>query len=211
MENGTLLAAVVQRLIAAGSADRVRLGGLKEERRAVIGGGLSILRAVFELLQVEKMQPARGALRQGLLYDLVEREPGEPDIRAATVQRMGLRFGVQPAQADRVAKVACQLLAELRPATVYGTGTPRLQRELQWAAQLHEIGSRISHSDCHKHGAYILDNADVPGFARTELHRLGLLVLGHRGKLRKIEADLSDGAFVHQLLSLRLAVITCVH
>ena len=82
-------------------------------------------------------------------------------------------------------------------------------RKLRWAAQLHEIGSHISHSDYHKHGAYILDNADATGFALAELHRLSLLVLGHRGKLRKLEADLSDVVLVQQLLALRLAIILC--
>ena len=85
----------------------------------------------------------------------------------------------------------------------------RHERKLGWAAQLHEIGSLISHSDYHKHGAYILDNADALGFALPELHRLGLLVLGHRGKLRKLDADFEDELFVHQLLCLRLAVILC--
>jgi exopolyphosphatase/guanosine-5'-triphosphate,3'-diphosphate pyrophosphatase len=85
----------------------------------------------------------------------------------------------------------------------------RLQRKLEWAAQLHEIGSQISHSDYHKHGAYILDNTDLPGFTLDELHRLSQLVLGHRGKLRKLEADFEDRGFVQQLLCLRLAVILC--
>ncbi len=85
----------------------------------------------------------------------------------------------------------------------------RFQRKLDWAALLHEIGSHISHSDYHKHGAYILDNADAPGFTLQELHRLSLLVLGHRGKLRKLEADFEDEVFVLQLLCLRLAVILC--
>jgi exopolyphosphatase/guanosine-5'-triphosphate,3'-diphosphate pyrophosphatase len=84
-----------------------------------------------------------------------------------------------------------------------------LCRKLQWAAQLHEIGQIISHSDYHKHGAYILDHADVTGFAVPELHRLGQLVLGHRGKLRKLEIDLEDIDFCRQLISLRLAVILC--
>ena len=84
-----------------------------------------------------------------------------------------------------------------------------LQRKLRWAAQLHEIGSHISHTYYHKHGAYILENADAPGFALPELHRLSLLVLGHRGKLRKLEADFEDRAFVQQLLCLRVAVILC--
>jgi exopolyphosphatase/guanosine-5'-triphosphate,3'-diphosphate pyrophosphatase len=128
-------------------------------------------------------------------------------MRARTVQRLASQFGVEPAQAERVRRVACQLLRQLRPAA---PELERLERELQWAAQLHEIGSRISHSDYHKHGAYILDNADAPGFSHDELHRLSVLVLGHRGKLRKLEGlDLDEPDFVQQLLCLRLAVILC--
>ncbi len=85
----------------------------------------------------------------------------------------------------------------------------RSTRKLHWAAQLHEIGSHISHSDYHKHGAYILDNADAMGFSQAELHRLSLLVLGQRGKLRKLDADFDDELFVLQLMALRLAIILC--
>jgi exopolyphosphatase/guanosine-5'-triphosphate,3'-diphosphate pyrophosphatase len=82
-------------------------------------------------------------------------------------------------------------------------------RKVHWAAQLHEVGMRISHSDYHKHGAYILDNTDLPGFTIDELHRLSQLVLGHRGKLRKLETELLDPLFVQQLMALRLSVILC--
>ena len=81
--------------------------------------------------------------------------------------------------------------------------------QLDWAAQLHEIGVQVSHSDYHKHGAYILDNTDLPGFTLDELHRLSQLVLGHRGKLRKLESEMQDNSFVQQLMALRLAVILC--
>ncbi|HSV79645.1 MAG TPA: exopolyphosphatase, partial [Ramlibacter sp.] len=121
---------------------------------------------------------------------------------------LATKFGVDAGQAQRVGKVACQLLRQLR-AGESAAEVARHERKLGWAAQLHEVGSAISHSDYHKHGAYILDNADAPGFAQPELHRLGLLVLGHRGKLRKLEADFEDALFVHQLLCLRLAVILC--
>jgi exopolyphosphatase/guanosine-5'-triphosphate,3'-diphosphate pyrophosphatase len=199
---------LLDRLLAARSADRVRLEGLKEDRRAVIGGGLSVLRAVFDLLGINEMQAAQGALRHGVLYDLLDREQGTTDIRSTTVQRLSTKFDVDAAQAQRVGKVATTLLRGLRAGDAPAE-LERAQRKLLWAAQLHEIGSLISHSDYHKHGAYILDNADAPGFALPELHRLSLLVLGHRGKLRKLEADFEDSAFVHQLLALRLAVILC--
>ena len=154
------------------------------------------------------MQAALGALRHGVLHDMLDREQGETDLRSTSVARLAARFDVDTAQAERVSKVARQLFLMVTNRLKMLDSERRL-RKLQWAAQLHEIGSQISHSDYHKHGAYILDNADAPGFAQPELHRLGLLVLGHRGKLRKLEVDLDDPAFVMQLLCLRMAVILC--
>lgn len=194
-----------ERLLKAQSADRLRLAGMKDDRRAVIGGGLSVLRAVFELLGMDQMQAAQGALRHGVLYDLLERDESDSDARDASVRRLSAKFGVDAAQALRVAAVAGQLFGQMRARDE----SARHARKLAWAAQLHEIGILISHSDYHKHGAYVLDNADAPGFAQPELHRLGLLVLGHRGKLRKLDADFEDTVFVQQLMALRLAVILC--
>jgi len=150
------------------------------------------------------MEPAGGGLRHGLLYDLIDREHVESDVRVATIDRLAIRFDVDRKQARRVAQAAVQLLQQLGPAS-----NQDADRQLAWAAQLHEVGIQISHSDYHKHGAYILDNTDAAGFSQQELHRLGLLVLGHRGKLRKLEADFNDEVFVEQLLCLRLAVILC--
>ena len=193
-----------ERLLRAQSADRIRMDGLKEERRAVIGGGISVLRAVFDLLNIEQMQVAQGALRQGALYDLLDREQPGTDLRTSTVHGLMQRFAVDTEHADRVARTACALFDQAAPA-----GSERASRKLDWAARLHEIGCHISHSDYHRHGAYILDNTDASGFAVPELHRLGLLVLGQRGKVRKLDADLQDPVFALQLLSIRLAVALC--
>ncbi len=197
-----------QQLLSARSADKLRMDGLKDDRRAVIGGGASVLLAVFDLLQIEQMHAAQGALRHGVLYDLLDREHGETDIRSTTVQRLAAKFETDPAQAERVGRVACELLRQVLERDG-AADLARHRRKLGWAAQLHEIGGLISHTDYHKHGAYILDNADAPGFALPELHRLSLLVLGHRGKLRKLDTHLEDELFVHQLLCLRIAVILC--
>lgn len=199
---------LLDRLLKAQSADRLKLDGMKDDRRAVIGGGISVLRAVFDLLGITQMQAAQGALRHGVLYDLLDREQDTTDLRSTTVQRLARKFEVDAAQAHRVRKTA-QTMFQQASAALTPLELARFQRKLDWAAQLHEIGSHISHSDYHKHGAYILDNADAPGFSLPELHRLSLLVLGHRGKLRKLEADFEDQVFVQQLLCLRLAVILC--
>ncbi len=192
------------KMLRAQSADRLRMDGLKEERRAVIGGGISVLRAVFELLAIDRMQVAQGALRQGALYDLLDREQPGTDLRNTTVNGLMHRFGVDMEHAQRVARTACTLFDQAAPA-----GSERASRKLDWAARLHEIGCIVSHSDHHRHGGYILDNTDAAGFALPELHRLGVLVQGQRGKVRKLEGDLEDPVFVLQLLCLRLAVALC--
>ncbi len=204
------LAWLKERLLKAQKLDNLRLDGVKEDRRPVIGGGLAVLQAVFDLLQINEMHAAQGALRHGALYDLIDRE-GTHDVRSSMVDSLAQRFGVDKLQADRVSKTAQAVLTSLMGDAVgdHEGDRQRLFKKLHWACQVHETGMRISHSDYHKHGAYILDNTDLPGFTLDELHRLSQLVLGHRGKLRKLESELEDSTFVQQLTALRLAVILC--
>lgn len=193
-----------EQLVRARHVDRVRLEGLKDDRRAVIGGGVSIVRAIFDLLNIDRMTVAQGALRQGALYDLLDREQPETDLRTESVRALMRRFAVDHSHAERVAQLACRLFKDAAPEV------ERATRKLDWAARLHEIGCRISHSEYHHHSAYILDNTDAAGFALAELHRLSRLVLGHRGKVRKLQdAELDDPVFALQLMCLRVAVALC--
>jgi exopolyphosphatase/guanosine-5'-triphosphate,3'-diphosphate pyrophosphatase len=196
---------LLEKLLKSQKAEQLRLEGLREDRRPVIGGGLAVLRAVFELLQIQEMQAAQGALRHGALFDLIDRQSPGADVRTQMIGWLTQRFGVDALQAERVSRTAQALLAPM----LGRADAERHLRKLRWAAQLHEVGMRISHSDYHKHGAYILENTDLPGFTIDELHRLGLLVLGHRGKLKKLDDALEDPLFVLQLMALRLAVILC--
>ncbi|VWX63629.1 Exopolyphosphatase [Burkholderiales bacterium 8X] len=203
---------LLDRLLKAGSADKLRIEGMREDRKPVIGGGVSVLRAIFDLLEIDRMQVAQGALRHGVLYELLERDDQVADLRVGTVAGLAARFSVDSSQARRVADTAATLFVQLEPGARGASTTThagRALRKLSWAATLHEIGSQISHSEYHKHGAYVLDHADAPGFASNDMHWLSQLVLGHRGKLRKLEAALDDGDFVTQLFVLRLAVILC--
>ena len=197
------------KLIKAGHVDTFKLEGVKEDRKPVIGGGLSILYALFDLLGIEEMHTAQGALRQGVLQDLLGRieNHDNTDLRGTMVTALASRFAVDLAQADRVKRTALWLFQNLQPnLNKKASRLIQLENKLSWAAQLLEIGTRISHSDFHKHGAYILDNADLTGFSMPELHRLSQLILGHRGKLKKLEPELRDHEFVCQLISLRLAM-----
>ena len=202
---------LLEKLISAQSADRVKMPGMREDRKAVIGGGLSITRALFSLLGIKALHPTDGGLRHGLLCELRGNTGTTSDLRLKTVLRLASKFGVDRNHGARVGQVAASLFGQLAHAnkTLPDDASGRSIRKIKWAAELHEIGSHISHSDYHKHGAYILDNADAMGFSLPELHRLSLLVLGHRGKLRKLEADLSNDDLRAQLLALRLAVILC--
>ena len=202
---------ILERLVTAQSIDRLRINGMREDRKAIIGGGVSVMRAVFSLLNIKTMHLATGGLRHGLICDILGTSGNDGDLRTKSVQRLASKFSVDTTHGKRVSSVATQLFRQLVPATTppLALEDDRLLRKLTWAAELHEIGSHISHSDYHKHGAYILANADVMGFSISELQRLSLLVLGHRGKLRKIETSLGDEELVMQLLALRVAVLLC--
>lgn len=196
------------KLIAAQSADRLRLEGLRDDRRPIIGGGLSVIRAVFDLLGIDTMRIAPGGLRHGLLCDMMGPHTGLDDLQTRSINRLATKFNVDRVHGERVGRVACALL-ELLLTDQSEQERQRMLRKLGWAGLLHEIGVHISHSDSHKHGAYILANADAMGFSLSEMHRLSLLVLGHKGKLRKIEASIGERDLVLQLLALRLSVILC--
>lgn len=200
-------------LIKAKSIDKIELAGLKEDRKAVIAGGLSVLIGIFDLLKLETLVVAKGALRHGLLYDMRQDAAASKDLRDASINHLIERFGVNKNHATNVAKVALSFLNLLAANIVENEegsqNLHKLKQKLGWAALCHEVGSAISHSESQKHGAYIVDNTELMGFSQSELHRLSLLVLGHCGKLKKLDADFSDEGFIYQLISLRLAVIFC--
>lgn len=200
---------LLEKLLKAQKPEHLRLEGIKEDRRPVIGGGLAVLRAVFDLLSIDEMRPAQGALRQGALFDLLNRENPNTDVRTRMIEWLAVHFGSDRVQAQRVSATALQLFDQIAEGLGDDSSLQRARRKLQWAAQVHEIGMQISHTDYHKHGAYILENTDLLGFTVHELRRLGLLVLGHRGKLRKLNDPLDDRLFAAQLLVLRLAVLLC--
>lgn len=195
------LARLRRALLKAGDCRKLDLPGLKEERRAVIPGGLAIMSAVFAELGVERMTVASGALREGVLYDLLGRSRRR-DMREVTVAQLMRRYHVDPAQARRVEELSAALLSQLLP------GEDASARQLlAWAARLHEIGISIAHSGYHKHGAYILEHADMPGFSKREQQHLGLLVRAQRGTLTKVRALVSEDREWMLILALRLAVI----
>jgi exopolyphosphatase / guanosine-5'-triphosphate,3'-diphosphate pyrophosphatase len=169
------------RLLAAGSVERHDLPGLSAQRAPVYPGGLAVLTEVFEALGIEVMQPAEGALREGLLWDLVGRLTDE-DARDRSVRGFQQRFHVELAQAERVEATALDLLGRL--AGSWSLQDPECADLLSWAARLHEVGLDIAHAQHQLHGAYLLRNADLAGFSVDQQRRLAALVGAHRRKIR---------------------------
>jgi exopolyphosphatase / guanosine-5'-triphosphate,3'-diphosphate pyrophosphatase len=203
----------MERCLEAGSIDRINLPGLKPERRAVLPGGLAILYTLATHFDIAALWPAKGALRQGVIVDLHDRRQAVlhrhgGDIRDQTVAALQQRFGVDAAQAERVRTVALALYDGLRPA-LGERSDDDARRELAWACALHEIGQMVSHHDHHRHSAYLLSYVDAAGFSQSQQRRLGDLVLGQRGGLRKLEDALAQPRFAWQVLCLRLAAIKC--
>ena len=199
----------IERCLEAGHVDRLQLTGLKPERRPVLPGGLAILYTLAANYGIATLWPAKGALRQGVIVDLHERlearhraRPG--DMRDASVHELQRRFGVDTAQARRVQGVALELFDSVMP-----DADAEIRRELGWACELHEIGLMVSHHDHHRHSAYLLAHVDAPGFSQSQQRRIGELVLGQRGGLRKVESSLTSDVLAWQVLCLRLAVIKC--
>lgn len=197
---------LIKVVIAAENVARLTLPGLKAERAAQIAGGLAILEAVFDSLGIDRMETSNGALREGVLYDLLGRIRHE-DVREPTVAAMMLRYHVEKSQADRVEQTALDMQEQTAGAWQIEGEAPR--QFLQWAARLHEIGLSVSWSGYHKHSAYLVEHAEMPGFSRDDQRFLAAILLGHRRKLsRESFAELAGERWtlaMHLCVLLRLA------
>src|SRR5918999_1675347 len=189
-------------LIKHEKADPDRIAGLRANRAPVLSGGLAIMIAAFDALGLESMKVSEGALRHGVLYDLLGRVQHR-DMREATVAQFMRRYHIDAAHAERVRALALTIYDALTPDTDREDDPDRVM--LEWAARLAEIGLSIAHAAYHKHSAYVLSNADMPGFSRMEQARLARLVLAHRGKLGKGQDAGFEGPDWKLVFALRIA------
>ena len=166
-------------LIEAGHVDNLSLPGLGDDRLPVYAGGLAVLIAAFESLEIDEMMVSDGALREGLLFDMLGRIRHE-DVRDRSIDELSNRFQIDIAHAERVQRTALILFDQVADAWQL----PKKERALlSWAAGLHEVGLIITHSKHHYQGAYILKYAFMPGFSRREQIWIATLVKTHRRKL----------------------------
>jgi exopolyphosphatase/guanosine-5'-triphosphate,3'-diphosphate pyrophosphatase len=171
---------LAERVIAAGHVDDLDLEDVDSERAPVFPAGLAILLELVENLGIDRVRVAEGAMREGLLYDLMGRFTDE-DARVRSIRAMEQRYHVDTAQADRVEAAAVALLEQAE--SDWGLEDPLAESMLRWAARMHETGLDIAHSRYHRHSAYLMQHADMPGFPREEQLLLAALVDGQRRQL----------------------------
>ncbi|HET9664514.1 MAG TPA: Ppx/GppA phosphatase family protein, partial [Burkholderiales bacterium] len=191
-------------LLKAGDMGKVELAGLRPDRVPVLPGGVAIMGAVLSELRIEAMVAAAGAMREGVLFDMLGRFHHK-DMRDITVAQFMQRYHVDAPQARRVGTLAMKLYDKLAGADADET----VPRYLAWAAKLHEIGISVAYSGYHRHSAYIIGNAEMPGFSRDEQTRLAALILAHRRSLKKIAGQIEGRVEWTAVLALRLAALLC--
>ena len=195
-------------LVDLGRVEALDRLGVEPARAPVFPGGVAILSAVFEALRIRRMATTESALRDGVLYDLIGRLQHH-DVRDTTIRHLSRRFQVDTTQAERVERTGLYVLQQV--AKHWRLRRPRYRDWLSWAARLHEVGLDIAHNQYHKHGAYLLEHADLPGFSRQDKLALSVLVRAHRRKF-------PSGAFgalgerleervMHLAIVLRIAVV----
>lgn len=194
------LKSIKKQLLKYRNVNDINFPGLKADRKEVIAGGLAVLMAVFMTLGIDKMRVAPGALRAGLLYDLLGRT-SNLDSRDTSVARLCQSTQISEQQSQLVTALTDTLSERL---AILSQEDRKL---LHWAARLHEVGMLISTSRYHRHGYYIVINADMPGFSSTEQSTMAHWILGQRGGLQKLNGFLDNENHRRALLALRLAVI----
>lgn len=173
-------------VFAVGDISKIDIAGVKPERSAILPAGLAIMEAIFDALNITELTPCDGALREGVLYDLLGRHQHE-DVRERSIHALMERSHVDHEHAQKVECKALQALEQV--AAAWQLNEEWHSDILSWAARVHEVGLDIAHYHYHKHGAYLVEHSDLSGFSRQDQQMLALLVRGHRRNIPKERFD----------------------
>ena len=189
-----------QEMVHAGKIRKLNLPGLRQERAASVVGGLSIMIVLMQDLKMPVMTPVESGLRMGIMWDLCLQST-EHDRREESVSRFLQRYKIDRKRAVRVANGASLFYKKMQPASV------AYQKLLHWSGLMHEVGMFVSPTNYHKHGAYLVENADLAGFTAREQKQMGRLVLAQKGNLHKLDGVFDNPDAIKAVLAIRLAVI----
>jgi exopolyphosphatase/guanosine-5'-triphosphate,3'-diphosphate pyrophosphatase len=205
--NAEGLAWLKRKLFKLGDIEKIDFEGIKPDRRAIFPAGLAILEAIFDALELQRMDHCEGALREGVLYDLLGRHHHE-DVRERTLSSLMERYHVDLEQAVRVERKALHAFDQVAEDWDLDDGVWR--ELLGWAAKVHEVGLDIAHYHYHKHGAYLIEHSDLAGFSREDQQMLALLVRGHRRNIPRDKfAEFDDDGIklIRLCVLLRFAIL----
>ncbi|MGR8929815.1 MAG: exopolyphosphatase [Gammaproteobacteria bacterium] len=173
---------LVSHLMTLNHIDQINFPALSIERRPVFMGAVAIVYATFKTLNIQQMTVSDGALREGLVYDLVGRIY-DHDIRSQTSKTIAERYHTDMRQSEQLKETIRFMVSQLQDHPCFNEDDhPASQHFLEWAAELHEIGIEIAHNQYHKHSAYIIENGDFAGFSKQDQILLSRLVRSHRKK-----------------------------
>lgn len=197
--------------IECGNIDALNIVGLEDNRKAIFPSGMAILISLFEKLNIKEMNISGGALREGLIYGMLDNLQ-ENDRRSQTLNQASARYHIDKSHADAVRGLAINLCHQLcSQQNICHLDTEAV---LGAAASLHEIGLHIEYKKYHEHGAYILSHIDLPGFTRLQRAAIRDLVAQHRMKIANgVFANYHDDVkpMLEGLLRiLRIAVVLCL-
>ncbi|EEO28218.1 Ppx/GppA phosphatase family protein [Oxalobacter paraformigenes] len=189
-----------EKMIGAGHLNQLKLDGIKAERASSILGGLTILVVLLKDFGIGVLKPIEAGLRMGIMWDIYLMAT-EKDRREEAIREMLKRYQVDEQRAIRVANYALAIYKQMNPEA------DKFLKLLYWSALLHEIGIFISPTNYHKHGAYLIENADMAGFTAREQRQMSRFVLGQKGNLRKLNGIMTVPDAIKAVLALRLAVM----
>ncbi len=186
--------------------EELEIEGLTLERALVFPSGLSILIAIFELLEISSMTLAGGALREGLVYEMMI-QMRQKDIRTRTINSIQSRYQIDTDYSGQVAEIASSLLKQCGGSK--WLPEPQAEMLLNTVTKLHEIGLTIDFKMAGEHGAYLLQNLDLPGYTRAQKCFLAEVARRYKDQLSPMPTQhaLSDTSSKRLLRIVRLAVL----
>jgi len=177
------LHALQRRIVRMSSTERRRLPGIEDKRADLLPAGVTLLATIFDVFEIAAMVTSDWALREGIVLDAVRVH--DPDdwsddpraLRRAAIAGLARRCGSDIEHSQHVALLARMLFDQTQALHQLDDADREM---LEYAALLHDIGQHVSRKGHHRHAAYLVDHAQLRGFAPDEIRFLAALVRHHR-------------------------------
>jgi exopolyphosphatase/guanosine-5'-triphosphate,3'-diphosphate pyrophosphatase len=202
-----------RRLARMDERQRGRVPGLEKDRADIIIAGGLLLECILSEVGAREVTSCDWSLREGVILNYLRSHqlsntnhddqssaglPGSTesldadgddsslDVRARSVLSVARRYDYDVPHSHHVALLATRIFDDTHD--LHGLGETE-RRLLEYAALLHDIGYHIAHNNHHRHGLYLIKNAEMPGFTGNEIALIATAVRYHRGSPPKKGMD----------------------